>query len=48
VQLAELKPADVLDDREFELRSSARHAVGQQLRLEAVDEASSPALANCA
>jgi hypothetical protein len=39
VQTAVVEPADVLDDGELELRSSAPDAVGDELGLEAVDEA---------
>ena len=39
VQALVVEPGDVLDDREFELRSAAPDAVADQLGLEAVDEA---------
>jgi hypothetical protein len=39
VQTVVVKPADVLDDPELELRSGAPHTVGDQLGLEAVEEA---------
>ena len=38
VQPVVVKPADVLDDGQLELRSGALEAVGDQLGLEAVDE----------
>ncbi len=34
-----VQPADVFDDGEFELGAGAPHTVGDQLGLEAVDEA---------
>ena len=34
-----VEPADVFDDRELELRSRAPDAIGDQLGIEAVDEA---------
>jgi hypothetical protein len=39
VQAVVVEPADVLDDGELELRSSLPDAVGDELGLEAVDEA---------
>jgi hypothetical protein len=38
VQTIVVEPADVLDARQLELRAAAPDAVGDQLRLEAVDE----------
>jgi hypothetical protein len=39
VQTAAVKPADPLDDGQLELSASAPDAVGDQLGLEAIDEA---------
>ena len=39
VQTGVVEPADVLDDGELELRAGAPDAVGDELGLEAVDEA---------
>lgn len=39
VQARVVVPADVLDDRQLQLRACAPDAVGDQLSLEAVDEA---------
>jgi hypothetical protein len=39
VQAIRVKPGDVLDDRELKLAARAPDAVGDQLGLEAVDEA---------
>jgi hypothetical protein len=39
VQAVVVEPADVFDNSELELRSGAPDAVGDQLGLEAVDEA---------
>jgi hypothetical protein len=39
MESAVVEPADVLDDGEFELGACAPDAVGDQLGLEAVDEA---------
>jgi len=39
VQAAVVEPGDVLDDRELQLAAGAPDAVGDQLGLEAVDEA---------
>jgi hypothetical protein len=44
VQAAVVEPADVLDDRELQLRPGSPDAVSDQLRLEAVDEALSHAV----
>jgi hypothetical protein len=38
VQAGVVEPADVLDDRQLELRARSPDAVGNQLGLEAVDE----------
>ena len=38
VQAVVVKPADVLDDGQLELRSGAPDAVGDQLRLERIHE----------
>ena len=44
VEAVVVEPADVLDDGELELRSGAPDAVGDELGLEAVDEALAGAL----
>jgi hypothetical protein len=44
VQPGGVEPADILDDGEFELGSGASDAVGDELGLEAVDEALGRAL----